>query len=229
MSTGSDGNAGAWSQPSTVAGFASGSPNQSLIAFANDARLRAGTGVALDIGCGAGRNAVPLARLGWDVIGLDLSMPMLAAAMERARAAGAERHCRLVLSTMDRLPIASGSCDLVIAHGIWNLARSAAEFRLGIAEAARVAKAGAALFVFTFSRSTLRDDAEPVADEPFVYTASSSEPQVFLTRQQLIEECAAAGFVPDPALPLEELNRRRPGMLAAAGSPVIWQGVFRHE
>ena len=229
MSTGSDKSGGAWSQPSTVAGFASGSPNQSLIDFANDARLRAGSGIALDIGCGAGRNAVPLARLGWEVIGLDLSMPMLTAAMEQARAADAERRCRLVLSTMDRLPIASRSCDLVIAHGIWNLARSAAEFRRGIQEAARVARAGAALFLFTFSRSTLQADAQPIDGEPFVYTAFSSAPQVFLTREQLLEECAAGGFAPDPALPLEELNRRRPGMLTAAGSPVIWQGAFRHE
>lgn len=228
MSTGSDGNAGAWNHPSTVAGFASGSPNQSLIAFASAARLRGKNGLALDIGCGAGRNAVPLAGLGWNVIGIDLSMPMLTAAMERARAAETRRRCRFVLSTMGQLPIANGSCDLVIAHGIWNLARSAAEFRLGIREAARVSRPGAALFVFTFSRSTLASDAQPVHGEPFVYTAFSSEPQVFLTRAQLIEECAGGGFVPDPVLPLEELNRRRPGMLAAAGSPVIWQGVFRH-
>jgi len=29
----------------------------------------------LDLGCGAGRNAIPLARLGWDVLGIDLSIP----------------------------------------------------------------------------------------------------------------------------------------------------------
>jgi 2-polyprenyl-3-methyl-5-hydroxy-6-metoxy-1,4-benzoquinol methylase len=38
---------------------------------------------ALDIGCGAGRNAIPLARLGWNVVGTDLSWPLLCAAANR--------------------------------------------------------------------------------------------------------------------------------------------------
>jgi ubiquinone/menaquinone biosynthesis C-methylase UbiE len=54
---------------------------------------------------------------------------------------------------MDRLPLGDASIDLVVAHGIWNLARSAAEFRRAIAEAARVARPDAGLFVFTFSRA----------------------------------------------------------------------------
>ena len=76
---------------------------------------------------------------------------MLCAAAER----GAGVDLRLVLAPMDALPVCSGTVDLVIAHGIWNLARSGLEFRRAIAEAARVATAEAALFVFTFSRRTL--------------------------------------------------------------------------
>lgn len=34
-------------------------------------------GVAIDFGCGTGRNALPLMELGWEVIGIDLSVPML--------------------------------------------------------------------------------------------------------------------------------------------------------
>jgi 2-polyprenyl-3-methyl-5-hydroxy-6-metoxy-1,4-benzoquinol methylase len=41
---------------------------------------------AIDIGCGAGRNSVPLADLGWKVLGIDLSRPMLDAAQARGRA-----------------------------------------------------------------------------------------------------------------------------------------------
>ena len=62
---------------------------------------------------------------------------------------------------MDRLPLADRSCDFVIAHGIWNLARSAVEFRRAVAEAARVAAPGAALFVFTFSRHTFPPETAP--------------------------------------------------------------------
>ena len=127
---------------------------------------------------------------------------------------------------MDALPIRSRSTDLIIAHGIWNLARSGNEFRLAIAEAARVAGRGAALYVFTFSRHTLPASAVPIAGESFVYTDFSGAPQCFLTETQLLEELRGAGFLPDPALRLRELNRPPPG-LRTAGGPVIYEGAFR--
>src|SRR6185436_16881830 len=97
---------------------------QVLMAFARTELQRAAGARALDIGCGAGRNAVPLARLGWDVVGTDLSWPMLGAAAQRAVREGAAERLRLVLAPMDRIPVRSDSIDLVIAHGIWNLAGS---------------------------------------------------------------------------------------------------------
>ncbi|HUG05703.1 MAG TPA: class I SAM-dependent methyltransferase [Candidatus Limnocylindria bacterium] len=181
---------------------------------------------ALDLGCGAGRNAVPLAQLGWRVTGIDLSWPMLRAAAQRVRDDRLVDRVRLVVAPMSSLPFREGVCDLVIAHGIWNLARSAAEFRQAVREAARVASAGAGLFVFTFSRSTLAPDAEPVPGEPFVFTQFSGQPQCFLTEEQLIAELAAAGFAREPSVPLTEYNRARPGTLAS-GAPVIYEAAFR--
>ena len=151
-----------WSNPDTVAGFVQSPPNDTLVQFAARECQR-GASRALDIGCGAARNAVPLAELSWTVLGLDLSEPMLRAARERARAAGLDHRVRLAISDMDHLPVADASIDLVIAHGIWNLARSAAQFRRALDEAARAAKPGAGLFVFTFSRNTLSAQAAPVA------------------------------------------------------------------
>lgn len=205
-----------------VAGFATAAPNAALIEFAGRLLSGSGSGSVLDIGCGAGRNAVPLARMGWDVVGADLSPSMLKAAAERH---GGQR-LRLLRSAMDALPIRSRSIDFIIAHGVWNLARSGHEFRLAIAEAARVSGRGAALFVFTFSRHTLSDSAVPIAGESFVYTEFSGAPQCFLTEAQLLEELRAVGLLPDPALPLRELNRPAPG-LRTAGSPVIYEGAFR--
>ncbi|MBT3342945.1 MAG: methyltransferase domain-containing protein [Gemmatimonadetes bacterium] len=42
----------------------------------------------LDLGCGAGRVAIPLAEMGLDVVGIDVSAGMVAAAREQARYAG---------------------------------------------------------------------------------------------------------------------------------------------
>ncbi len=215
-----------WSSPGTVAGFAQSASNATLIRFAAGERER-GAVRALDIGCGAGRNAVPLASLGWNVVGVDLSRPMLDAAAGRARAERPAGSLNLVMAPMEHLPLGSDSVDLVIAHGIWNLARSAAQFRGAVREAARVARPGAGLFVFTFSRTTLAEGIEPVAGEHFVFTEFSGEPQCFLTDKQLLGELQEAGFLPDSSVPLTEHNRPRPGTLRAGGSPVIYEGAFR--
>lgn len=49
----------------------------------------------------------------------------------------------------------------------------------------------------------------------------------FLTEAQLVSELGAAGFAPDPAVPLRELNLPRPGTLRSGGAPVIFEGAFR--
>ena len=215
-----------WSTPGTVAGFLQSPPNTNLVAFAGHELRQGGSNRALDVGCGAGRNALPLAQLGWRVIGLDLSWPMLRAASQRARADRLSDRLRMALAPMDALPVRSASCDLVIAHGIWNLARSAAEFRESVHEAARVAKVGAGLFVFTFSRHTLPPIAEPVQGESFVFTQFSGEPQCFLTREQLVSELRVAGFVLEPSVPFSEYNLPKPGGLPT-GAPVIYEAAFR--
>ncbi|MDA1183421.1 MAG: class I SAM-dependent methyltransferase [Acidobacteria bacterium] len=215
----------AWSTPGTVAGFAESPPNANLVAFANR-DLRIGHTRALDIGCGAGRNSLPLAHLGWQVVGLDLSWPMLCAARQRTIDSQLADRVRLALAPMDALPVRSASCDFVVAHGIWNLACSAAQFRASVREAARVARTGAGLFVFTFSRNTLPADAEPVPGESFVFTQFSGEPQCFLTKSQLVSELEAAGFTSESSVPLAEHNLPRPGQLTT-GAPVIYEAAFR--
>lgn len=218
-----------WSAPSTVAGFAQSPPNAVLMKFAQEDLQRSQRARVLDLGCGAGRNAVPLARLGWTVVGTDLSWPMLCAAATRRREGRLDDRLHLVLAPMESIPARDGTFDLVIAHGIWNLARSAVQFRRALGEAARVAKPGAGLFVFTFSRNTFPPETKPVAGEPFVFTQFSGEPQCFLTEAQLVVELGRVGFSPDPGVPFREYNRPQPGALPTGTMPVIYEAAFRHE
>ena len=215
----------AWSQSSTVEGFLQSPPNETLLRLA--AREWRAAARLLDIGCGAGRNTVPLARAGWEVFGADLSLPMVTAAAARLADERLFDRVRVVLASMDHLPFAPASFDFIVAHGIWNLARSGAEFRRAVRDAARVARPGAALFLFTFSRNTFEGTAEPLPGETFVFTQFSGRPQCFLTAQQVLGELAAAGFAADRSLPLHEVNARPTGALVVGNAPVLWEGLFR--
>ncbi len=211
----------AWSDCSTVEGFVRSAPNATLLAYAQRAAGQRRLRIA-DIGCGAGRNAVPLASAGADVIATDLSLPMAAAASARA-----DHHRLLIaLAPMDALPVRDRSIDMVVAHGIWNLARSDAEWHRAAGEASRIAAPHARLFVFTFSRHTLPPACEPVAGERFTFTQFSGAPQIFMTDEELITALARHGFHPDPDLPLREHNLPPPGQPRLGGPPVIYEGGF---
>ncbi len=208
-----------WSSPELVTRFATSPPNSELMKFATS-ELDRGSTLLLDIGCGAGSNAVPLARMGWNVLGLDLSEPMLEAANGRAQQEELTATLRFSQAPMEQLPAEDRSFDFIVAHGIWNLARSSTEFRQALREAARVARPSAALFVFTFSRNTLPRETQPIPGEPFVFTEFSGAPQCFLTQEQLIEELAAVGFAQEPGRPVREYPR-------TGNRPAIYEGIFR--
>lgn len=214
-----------WSSTATVAGFSQSPPNAVLMRFIGDERRLRPLRRVLDIGCGAARNAGPLADSGLEVLGTDLSWPMLQAARSKPRSS--QGRLQLALSPMEILPIKDRSFDLVVAHGIWNLARSGVQFRQAVREAARVCRPGAGLFLFTFSRNTLPAKAKCVPGETFVFTEFSGEPQCFLNEEQILAELGQCGFVRDPPVPLTEYNRPQPGQLQAPRGPVIYEGTFR--
>jgi len=218
---------GRWGDLGVVRGFSTAAANEVLLEFVRTELARRPGLRVLDLGCGAARNAAPMAAEGATVIGIDLASPMLEAARRRIEDAGQDRRIALVRAPMDQLPLRHASVDLVVAHGVWNLARSAAELRRAIAEAGRVARPGAGLFVFTFSRATLSPGDQPVPGEPFVFTQFAGEPQCFLTEAELVAELLRAGFEKDPPGPLTEYNRPVPGRTVTRGGPVIYEGTFR--
>jgi ubiquinone/menaquinone biosynthesis C-methylase UbiE len=219
--------AGRWEDAGVVRGFSTAAANEVLLGFIRRELARRPGLRVLDLGCGAARNAAPMAAEGATVIGTDVAWPMLEAARRRVEVAGVARRVALVRAPMDHLPLRDASVDLVVAHGIWNLARSARELRRAISESARVARLGAGLFVFTFSRATLAAGDEPVPGEAFVFTQFAGEPQCFLTEAELVEELFRAGFEKDPPGSLTEYNRPSPGRTLTRSGPAIYEGTFR--
>jgi SAM-dependent methyltransferase len=107
------------------------------------AGVRAGD-VALDVGCGTGRALPALAAAAGPagrVLGLDLTPDMMAA----ARAAGRDRCATLVIADARRLPLAAGCADVVFTAG---LVQHLPDPGAGLAELARVARAGGRLVIF---------------------------------------------------------------------------------
>ncbi len=64
-------------------------------------RMEFTPGPVLDLACGSGRLLLPLARDGWQVIGLDRSRPMLVAAARRIRRLGTSRRRQCTLMQAD--------------------------------------------------------------------------------------------------------------------------------
>lgn len=80
---------------------------------------QASPGPVLELGCGTGRVTAPLARAKIPIVGIDLSMPMLARARARLRRARLGGRARLVRGDIRALPFPDAAFDLVIApYGI---------------------------------------------------------------------------------------------------------------
>jgi SAM-dependent methyltransferase len=95
----------------------------------------------LDLCCGQGRHAVPLAQLGYRVTGLDLSRPLL----DRAAALAADHGQRvgLVQADMRRLPFADASFDAVLnLFNAFGYLEDDAQDELVLGEVARVLRPG---------------------------------------------------------------------------------------
>ncbi|MBL8842681.1 MAG: methyltransferase domain-containing protein [Planctomycetes bacterium] len=220
-----------WEQAATVAAFAQAAPNRELLDRARSL-LRSGAGSrCLDLGCGAGRNAVPLAQLGYDVTGVDRSRPMLDAARRRALQGDAARgSLRFLLGAMASLPFPASRFDLLVAHGVFNLAESLAEFRAALGESARVARRGAALFVVTFADATLAGaDREACVRDGVVARPFNGQLACFASAEGLRDALASAGFESQGDPPWSAIGVDATSGLRIAGAPVLWQGWARRS
>lgn len=233
MSTSGKPSFAVWEKQEIVDNFTRKKPSESLLRFVEEFAASRCLRV-LDAGCGAGRHMKPLLGAGHDCHGTDVSANMLKAAAQSLREVAPDADERLHFAAMDTLPFENESFDLVISHGVWNLARTEQELRSAMSETARVAADGAALYLTTFSRNTLPPDALPVSDSSYIFTDFNNEPQTFLTPEQLDAELRAVGFVRDDNRQIRELNRpaswessRGSGLAIVGGKrPVLLEGVW---
>ena len=85
-----------------------------LLAFLKDTPA----GRAIDLGCGTGTNVITLARLGWQVTGVDLASRAIDKARKKAKLAGAEADLRV--GDVTRLDGVSGPFNFVLDLGCFH-------------------------------------------------------------------------------------------------------------
>jgi len=105
----------------------------------------------LEIACGTGRFTVMLAERGADIVGLDISGPMLQQGREKARTAGVSDHLEFMRGDAARLPFPDDHFDTVFAMRFFHLADTPAKF---LSEMARVSKDQ--VFFDTFNGTSAR-------------------------------------------------------------------------
>ena len=206
-----------WDSVEIVERFAAREPDVRLMELLREYPEPSKTRV-LDIGCAAGRNAVPLARAKFDYQAIDASPAMAARTRERlAPILGAgEAQRRIRVGRMDDLSFAAGGAfDLVVALGIYHCAQSRAEWDRALSETARVLAPGGRLLVsvFTPETDTTGRGTHPVPGEPDVYVGfESDERHVLVDAETLDRDMARFGLTPlEPtrtARPKVETGRR---------------------
>lgn len=131
------------------------SPPELVATVTGDEALALAPGRALDLGCGTGTNALYLARLGWEVVGVDFVAQAIARARAKVAAAGplagSARFVRgdvTALGALDLGPEASCSLifDLGCLHGLPPTSRP--RYASGIA---RLAAPGATYLLYAFA------------------------------------------------------------------------------
>ncbi len=164
-------------------------PAEDVVRFATETlAAREDVRTILDVGFGAGRHAIYLARLGYEVHGVDLSPTGTRVTGERARRAGLSPV--LALADMRHLPYDDAVFDAVVCRAVISHAELDG-VRDAIREAARVVRAGGLYFcTFISTESSLMgkgqriDHLTWICDDPM----EDGVTHHFMTRQSVLHE-----------------------------------------
>ena len=125
-------------------------------------------GVAVDLGCGEGRNALWLARLGWQVTGVDYS----AVAIERARTLAAQERPQVAnrltlrVDNVTTVQLRAESVDLALVSYVHLPAEQRSSLML---RAALAVRPGGHVIVVGHDRRNLREGVSGPQDERLLY------------------------------------------------------------
>lgn len=165
--------------------------------------------LVLDIGSGTGRVAIALAQHGHRVIAMDLTAPLVAQARRKAIDAGTAHRIAFVLADAETLPVADGTLDGAVAHGVLHHLEHPETV---VARAGRALRPGG----FWFTLDPHRSPARWIFDAAMRWKTLWQEeaaPDGLQSAQRLSASCRAAGIEPTVGYSVFVL----PHMLSALG------------
>lgn len=160
-------------------------PLSEIVEFASQLK-EANARTVLDLGCGAGRHAILLAKEGFQVAALDVSETALRTLVSRLKD-GSPGNVLLVLHEMGQLPFIDDYFDGVVSTNVLHHGKSV-EIKKTIDELHRVMKPGAFAFVIVLSSSDFRKGTGAKLERnTYVFTKGEEKGIIhhFFTRQEL--------------------------------------------
>lgn len=172
-------------------------------------------GVALDLGCGEGRNSIWLADQGWRVTAVDFALNALDRARERARSesaeSGVELHISWVQADLTRYEAAPGRYDLVLLTYVHLLDFERREL---LRNCVRALAPGGTLLVVGHDTTNLTDG-----------TGGPQDPAVLFSGQDI--EGDLQDHLRSGTLVLERSGRAAREVETEDGPVVAWDALFR--
>ncbi|MEU8265124.1 class I SAM-dependent methyltransferase [Micromonospora sp. NPDC048999] len=145
--------------------------------------------LALDVGCGAGRNLPALAAAGYQVLAIDLHPGML----EEAR-----RHTRprtaFVEADVTSLPVSDRRASLVVCHGVLHNLHHRDSLAAALRELYRVLLPGGTLSLNLFTAGHLDPCLTPLGNDR--YALPNGQHMSLIAPDDLIHLIHSAGLVP---------------------------------
>lgn len=199
--------------------------------------------IVLDLGCGTGRSALPLAARGYDVVGVDLSQPMLRRLVEKAAASELADHVHAVRANLVEL---SAFADDIADHAVCMFAtlgmiQGRPNRRKMLSHVARIVRPGGTLVLHVHHRwaalrerhgigqlatswwRSIRHRDDEFGDWTYGYRGLSDMFMHRFSRRELVSDLNHAGFEATETLRLSIEGSRllKPSVKEIAGGFII--------
>lgn len=208
-----------WNDEKQVNEFFNEEPSEFLVEFFSKVENPQSFKV-LDIGCGGGRNAEMLVRMGFDVSACDLHESMVQATVERIAKLDKEAASKIIMADMSHLPYEDMVFDYIVSNGVFHNVKSLDELKSCVKEASRVLKNNGTIALNIFSSAVIDPTLTVMPGEEYTYITPQGLPMVLVPKDYLVGLLKDYNFQQDGEITEKETS-------VSTGQRCVLKGLFR--